>query len=119
MANTNTTPDSGCDAGRSTRFLKGLGLAVVGVDVSRSMLERARERDPEGRYVLVADGPTGPEEEASELADVAPAGSLDLVLCAFPFDNIPGREKRAGLRSPRPRSRRTGGRGAAIPCGSS
>jgi SAM-dependent methyltransferase len=80
-------------AGRSTRFLEGLGFDVVGVDVSRSMLDRARERDPGGLYVLVADGPDGLSEG---LADVVPAGSLDLVLCAFPFDNIPGREKRAG-----------------------
>ena len=86
--------DFGCGAGRSTRYLKGLGFEVVGVDVSRSMLERARERDPEGRYVLVADG--SPEAPGG-LAGVVPAGSLDLVLCAYPFDNIPGRAKRARI----------------------
>jgi SAM-dependent methyltransferase len=82
--------DFGCGAGRSTRFLRGLGFDVMGVDVSRSMLEQARERDPEGRYVLVAEGPEG-------LADVVAPGSLDLVLCAYPFDNIPGRGERAGI----------------------
>ncbi len=86
--------DFGCGAGRSTRFLKGLGFEVVGVDVSRSMLARARERDPGGRYVLVADeDPDGPDG----LAGVVPAGSLGLVFCAFPFDNIPGPAKRAGI----------------------
>ncbi|MEJ2502625.1 MAG: methyltransferase domain-containing protein [Gemmatimonadota bacterium] len=90
--------DFGCGAGRSTRFLQGLGFDVVGVDVSRSMLERARARDPEGRYVLVADGPGRPDDEApGGLADVVAPGSLSLVLCAYPFDNIPGREKRAGI----------------------
>lgn len=82
--------DFGCGAGRSTRFLKGLGLEVVGVDASPSMLERARERDPAGRYELVG-------ERGDGLADVAAAGSLDLVLCAYPFDNIPGRENRAAI----------------------
>ena len=41
--------DFGCGAGRSTRFLKGLGFDVVGVDISASMVARARERDPDGR----------------------------------------------------------------------
>ena len=35
--------DFGCGAGRSTRFLEGLGFEAVGVDVSESMLARARE----------------------------------------------------------------------------
>ncbi len=83
--------DFGCGAGRSTRLLKALGFDVVGVDVSRSMLERARERDPEGRYVLVA------EDDPDSLAAVVPAGSRDLVFCAYPFDNIPGRANRARI----------------------
>src|SRR5258705_6743882 len=33
--------DYGCGAGRSTRFLKNLGLHVVGVDISQDMLEQA------------------------------------------------------------------------------
>lgn len=86
--------DFGCGAGRSTRFLKGLGFEVVGVDVSRSMLERARERDPEGRYILVADDDPGSPEG---LASVVPAGSRDLVFCAYPFDNIQGPAKRARI----------------------
>lgn len=31
--------DFGCGAGRSIRFLRGLGFDVVGVDISRPMLD--------------------------------------------------------------------------------
>ena len=44
--------DFGCGAGRSTRFLRALGFEVVGVDIAAHMIERARERDPEGEYRL-------------------------------------------------------------------
>jgi 2-polyprenyl-3-methyl-5-hydroxy-6-metoxy-1,4-benzoquinol methylase len=41
--------DFGCGgAGRSTRFLKGLGYEVVGIDVAEEMVEQARQRDPGG-----------------------------------------------------------------------
>ena len=48
--------DFGCGTGRSTRFLRELGFDVIGVDISASMLERARELDSEGDYRLVPDG---------------------------------------------------------------
>ncbi len=73
--------DFGCGAGRSTRFLQRLGFATVGVDIAPQMLAIARERDPGGEYHLVAEGDLGP------LAGAA----FDLVLCAFPFDNVPSR----------------------------
>ncbi|HJQ66323.1 MAG TPA: class I SAM-dependent methyltransferase, partial [Gemmatimonadales bacterium] len=57
--------DFGCGAGRSTRFLRGLGFDVVGVDIAAHMLERARERDPQGDYRLVADGDVGSFEAAA------------------------------------------------------
>jgi ubiquinone/menaquinone biosynthesis C-methylase UbiE len=79
--------DFGCGAGRSSRFLQRLGLQVVGVDISPAMLAQARERDPEGTYLL-ADDDTLPE---------LPAATFDLILAAFTFDNIPTRE--AKLRS--------------------
>ncbi|HSL84581.1 MAG TPA: methyltransferase domain-containing protein [Thermoanaerobaculia bacterium] len=79
--------DFGCGAGRSTRFLRGLGFEAVGVDVSGSMIEMAKRLDPGGAYLLVADGDFGAFE---------PAG-FDLVLAAFPFDNIPGVETRQAL----------------------
>lgn len=79
--------DFGCGTGRSSRFLKDLGFDVTGVDISPSMLAHARERDPAGTYLLVPDG---------DLSDL-PSGAFDLVLSAFTFDNVPGREARALL----------------------
>jgi len=79
--------DFGCGTGRSTRFLRGLGFDVIGVDVSRPMLERARERDPDGDYRLTGEG--GVES--------FPAKAFDLVLSAFTFDNIPTMERKAAL----------------------
>jgi SAM-dependent methyltransferase len=40
--------DFGCGTGRSTRFLKNLGLNVVGADISQAMLDQARALDPSG-----------------------------------------------------------------------
>lgn len=79
--------DFGCGAGRSTRFLRELGFDTVGVDVARHMLEMAHRLDPAGTYVLIDDGDFGA---------FAPE-SFDLVLAAFPFDNIPGIETRRRL----------------------
>ena len=79
--------DFGCGAGRSTRFLKSLGFDAMGIDVSASMIQLARAADPDGRYELIPDGDFGSLER----------GSFDLVLCAFPFDNIPGVEKRRAV----------------------
>lgn len=73
--------DFGCGSGRSTRFLKRLGFETTGADIAAEMLAIARERDPAGRYRLLAEGDCGPL--AGEV--------FDLVLCAFPFDNIPTR----------------------------
>jgi SAM-dependent methyltransferase len=79
--------DFGCGAGRSTRFLQGLGFSSVGVDISEPMLARARERDPDGDYRLVPDG---------DLA-VLTADRFDLVLSAFTFDNVPTLERKVAL----------------------
>ena len=79
--------DFGCGAGRSTRVLRELGFDVVGLDTSEPMLARARDRDPQGDYRLVADG---------DLGGLAPHG-YDLVLSAFTFDNIPTIEKKVAL----------------------
>jgi len=79
--------DFGCGAGRSTRFLRGLGFEVVGVDISEAMLARARDRDPQGDYRLVVDGDPGGLE----------ADAYDLVLSAFTFDNVPTMEKKVAL----------------------
>ena len=76
--------DFGCGAGRSTRFLGRLGFEVTGVDIAEDMTRKARELDPSGDYRLV------PGDDLSALQ----TGSYDLVLAAFTFDNIAGREKK-------------------------
>jgi ubiquinone/menaquinone biosynthesis C-methylase UbiE len=79
--------DFGCGTGRSTRFLAQLGFDAVGIDIAEEMIHRARLLDPAGDYRLVADGDLG------QLAD----GTFDLVLSAFPFDNIPTAAKKVAL----------------------
>lgn len=74
--------DFGCGTGRSSRFLKGLGFSVIGVDISEDMLRKARQAEPSGDYRLVADG---------DLRGLEPG--YDLVLSAFTFDNIPAEKK--------------------------
>jgi ubiquinone/menaquinone biosynthesis C-methylase UbiE len=70
--------DFGCGAGRSTRFLRGLGFNVTGVDISQPMLEQARALDPCGDYRLVGHG------DLSSLQ----GSTFDVILSAFTFDNI-------------------------------
>jgi SAM-dependent methyltransferase len=77
--------DFGCGAGRSTRFLRDLGLEVTGVDISQAMLDQARALDPSGEYHLVRDSIGG------EFATC----SLDVILAAFTFDNIPTDQAKA------------------------
>ena len=79
--------DFGCGTGRSTRFLQKLGFNAVGVDIADEMLTLARKRDPDGEYRLVPDG---------NLRAFA-AGTYDLVLSVFTFDNIPTMEKKVLL----------------------
>ena len=82
--------DFGCGAGRSTRFLRGLGFDVIGLDISAPMLAEARARDPEGDYRLIS---------GDDLGGVEP-GACDLALSVFPFDNIPTMEEKvSALRS--------------------
>ena len=79
--------DFGCGAGRSTRFLKKLGFESIGIDISANMIELARNADPAGRYLCVANG------DFSALQ----SERFDLVLSAFAFDNIPGVDNRSAL----------------------
>ena len=79
--------DFGCGAGRSTRFLVRLGFNAVGVDVAAEMIQRAHSIDPIGDYRLVADG------DLSTFAN----GCFDVILSAFTFDNVPGRQKKVAL----------------------
>lgn len=79
--------DFGCGTGRSTRFLRGLGFAVVGVDIAEAMLRRARRHDPQGEYLRTADGDLG----------ALASRRFDLVFSAFTFDNVPTMEKKVVL----------------------
>jgi len=75
--------DFGCGTGRSTRFLRNLGLHVIGADISQAMLDQARTLDASGEYRLIRDS------IASEFAP----GSFDIILAAFTFDNMPTETK--------------------------
>lgn len=79
--------DFGCGAGRSTAFVHALGFEALGVDISRSMIERARKACPALEFQLIGDG---------DFSGLLP-GSFDLILSAFAFDNICGVARRAGL----------------------
>jgi len=79
--------DFGCGTGRTARFLKERGFEVFGVDIAEEMVAIARRRDPGGDYRVIADG---------DFSSV-PAGTADLVLSAFTFDNIPGRDTKVRL----------------------
>jgi SAM-dependent methyltransferase len=79
--------DFGCGSGRSTRFLRGLGFQITGIDISAEMVDKARQLDPDGDYRLVAD------RDYTSLG----ASCYDLVHSVFTSDNIPGRERRTIL----------------------
>ena len=79
--------DFGCGTGRSTRFLRQLGFEVTGVDIAEDMIRKARELDPSGDYHLV------PGDDLSAF----PAADYDLVLAAFTFDNIAGRDHKVRI----------------------
>jgi SAM-dependent methyltransferase len=79
--------DFGCGTGRSTRFARRLGFEVTGVDIAGEMIAKARELDPAGDYRLVNDGDLRGLE----------AGTFDLVLSLFTFDNVPGADTKVGL----------------------
>src|SRR5215467_2370309 len=69
--------DFGCGAGRSTRLLKSLGFNTVGIDISQSMIKRARDFDSAGDYRLIDEG------DFTSLT----SARFDLILSAFAFDN--------------------------------
>lgn len=79
--------DFGCGAGRSTRFLRTCGFDTLGVDISASMLQRARVLDPGGEYLLLED------DGLRALA----GRRFDLILSAFTFDNVPTLTRKVAL----------------------
>ncbi len=79
--------DFGCGTGRSTRFARGLGFEVTGVDIAPEMIARARDLDPGGDYRLL---------KGDDLSEFPPS-ACDLVLSLFTFDNIPTFETKVHL----------------------
>ena len=79
--------DFGCGTGRSTRFLKKLGFNAVGIDISLQMIDKAKEFDPQGEYILLKGGDFGQLKN----------DYFDLVFSAFTFDNIPDENYRIQL----------------------
>jgi SAM-dependent methyltransferase len=70
--------DAGCGTGRHAAYLASLGYRVIGVDTSREMLERAREKVPDGEF------------HEADLCDLPLADdAVDLVLCALALTHVP------------------------------
>jgi SAM-dependent methyltransferase len=76
------TLDLGCGEGRLTRDLAALGHRVVGVDLSPSMVQAAREADPSGEYVHADIAHLPFDDGAADLA-IAFMSLMDT-------DNLPG-----------------------------
>jgi ubiquinone/menaquinone biosynthesis C-methylase UbiE len=74
--------DAACGTGRHTAYLAGLGHRVIGIDSSPEMLERAREKVPEGEF-HEADLYTVPLDDHS----------VDLVVCAIALVHVPDLER--------------------------
>jgi SAM-dependent methyltransferase len=89
--------DFGCGTGRSTRFLRQLGFEVTGVDISEDMIRKARELDPSGDYRLIRGDDVSAQHVPRRDLGIFPSGIYDLVLAAFTFDNIAGRDKKVRI----------------------
>lgn len=74
----NKALDYGCGPGRTTRFLKKLGLTTVGVDISPDMLKEASLRDPSGEYRHIQSGQL-------PFADA----SIDIIFSSFVLVEVP------------------------------
>jgi len=96
----NKAIDIGCGTGRSTRFLQRLGFDAVGVDIADTMIEKARQMDPDGDYRLIGEG------DLSEFQENA----YDLALAVFTFDNVPTMESKVELLAEMRRLLKAGGR---------
>jgi ubiquinone/menaquinone biosynthesis C-methylase UbiE len=99
--------DFGCGTGRSTRFLSHLRFEVTGVDIAEDMIRKARQLHPSGDYRLISasdnpgdDTPIGDPPIDNPPIDnlrAFPPATYDLVLAAFTFDNIAGRDHKVRI----------------------
>ena len=69
--------DDGCGEGRLTRDLRRLGYEVIGIDGSSTLIDAARELDPDGDY-RVADAAALP----------LPDASVDLVVAFLSWQDV-------------------------------
>jgi ubiquinone/menaquinone biosynthesis C-methylase UbiE len=70
--------DAACGTGRHSAYLASLGHRVIGVDSSTAMLERAREKVPDGEF------------HVGDLHDLpVPDDHADLVICALALVHAP------------------------------
>jgi SAM-dependent methyltransferase len=70
--------DAACGTGRHSAYLASLGHTVIGVDSSAAMLERAREKVPDGEF------------HEADLHDLPlPDDHVDVVVCALALMHIP------------------------------
>ena len=83
--------DFGCGTGRSTRFLRQLGFEVTGVDIAEDMIRKARELDPSGDYRLIQSNNVQRDDVPGDDLSAFQSATYDLILAAFTFDNIAGR----------------------------
>lgn len=70
--------DAACGTGRHSAYLASLGHAVICVDSSAAMLERAREKVPDGEFH---------EADLHELP--LPGDHVDVVVCALALMHVP------------------------------
>jgi SAM-dependent methyltransferase len=96
--------DLGCGAGRSTRFLKSLGLEAVGVDIDKAMVAEARRRDPEGSYLAYDSSACLPCE----------VGAFEVLLASWVIIEIGDREQMSGFLTEAGRVLSSGGIGFVV-----
>ena len=79
--------DYGCGTGRSTRYLRHIGIKnVVGMDINSSMLKEAMANDKKGKYELISSAKTGLQDE-----------SIDFILSSFVLVEISNKEEIANI----------------------
>lgn len=72
--------DAGCDSGIYSRILAGRGAEVIGVDISKTMIEIAKEEKQAHENI---------EYVVGDISDTnLPNESIDLIICNYVLENI-------------------------------